>query len=108
MNDSSLLHRHCNLQTYGFHFLENKYPRKGPKAANNPVSLTSCQTGRTGMEMARRTCTNTLPAWIGNLRPLLKGETLKTCLGDIFEQRPGGHFQNSSNNCVGFQTVLKT
>jgi hypothetical protein len=28
-----------------------------------------------------------------NLRPLLKGETLKKWLGDIFENRPGTHFQ---------------
>ena len=45
--------------------------------------------------------------WCGNLRPLLKGGTLKKWLGDIFENRPGGRFQKSLKKGVLFQTILK-
>ena len=40
---------------------------------------------------------------VDNLHPLLKGETLKKWLGDIFENRPGGHFQKSLKKGVTFQ-----
>ena len=43
-----------------------------------------------------------------NLRPLLKGETLKKWLGDIFENGSGGVVQKSLNKGVLFQTILKT
>ena len=44
---------------------------------------------------------------ISDLRPLLKGATLKTWLSDNFENRPGANFQNSLKKGVRFQTVLK-
>ena len=40
----------------------------------------------------------------GNLHPLLKSDSLKKWLGDIFENRPGAHFQNKINNII-FQTI---
>ena len=42
-----------------------------------------------------------------DLHPLSKGETLKKWLGDIFENRPGVHFQKSLKKGVLFQTILK-
>ena len=47
------------------------------------------------------------PHYTGNLHPLLKGETLKNWLCDIFENRPGTHFQKSLKKGVLFQTILK-
>ena len=41
------------------------------------------------------------------MRPLLKGETLKKWLGDIFENGSGAVFQKSLKNGVLFQTILK-
>ena len=43
-----------------------------------------------------------------DLRPLLKGETLNTWFRDIFEHRPGGHFQNSLQKGVLLHLFLKT
>ena len=44
---------------------------------------------------------------LGDLRPLLKSETLKKWLGDIFENGSGGVFQNSLKKGALFQTNLK-
>ena len=41
-----------------------------------------------------------MPQSTGDLRPLLKGETLKKWSRDIFENRPGTHFENSLKNGV--------
>ena len=51
-------------------------------------------------------CCN-LVSCICNLRPLLKGETLKKWLGDIFENGSGCVFQKSLKKGVLFQTILK-
>ena len=42
-----------------------------------------------------------------NLRPLLKGETLKKWLGDNFEKGLRPVFQKSLKKGICFQTILK-
>ena len=42
-----------------------------------------------------------------NLRPLLKGETLKNWPGDNFENGSGSVFQKSLKKGILFQTILK-